>query len=44
MQSRDSEEIPNALVADCKGILAAAETIGSLTKRFESLKIRSTPE
>ena len=44
MQSQDLEEIANMLVADCKGILAADETIGTLTKRFDRLKIRSTPE
>ena len=44
MPSQDLEEIANALVADCKGILAADETIGTLTKRFEKLKIRSIPE
>ena len=44
MQSQDLEEIANALVADRKGILAVDETIRTLTKRFEMLKIRSTPE
>ncbi len=33
-----------ALVEDGKGILAADETAGTLTKRFEQLKITSTPE
>jgi fructose-bisphosphate aldolase, class I len=31
-------------VADGKGILAADETVGTLTKRFEKLKIPSTAE
>lgn len=44
MQSQQLAELANALVADCKGILAADETVGTLTKRFERLKIRSTPE
>lgn len=33
-----------ALVAEGKGILAADETVGTITKRFESLKISSTEE
>src|SRR5208337_4097723 len=44
MNSQSLESIANALVADGKGILAADETIGTLTKRFERLKISSTPE
>src|SRR6516162_7040903 len=36
--------IARALVADGKGILAADETVGTLTKRFEQLKIPSSPE
>jgi len=40
----DIESTANALVADGKGILAADETPGTLTKRFEALKIPSTPE
>lgn len=36
--------IARALVADGKGILAADETVGTLTGRFEKLKIPSTPE
>jgi len=44
MNSQSLESIANALVADGKGILAADETIGTLTKRFERLKIGSTPE
>jgi fructose-bisphosphate aldolase, class I len=38
------ETIANTLVADGKGILAADETVGTLTKRFEKLKIPSTAE
>jgi fructose-bisphosphate aldolase, class I len=38
------ETIAKALVADGKGILAADETVGTLTKRFEKLKIPSTAE
>jgi fructose-bisphosphate aldolase, class I len=38
------ETIAKALVADGKGILAADETVGTLTKRFEQLNISSTPE
>lgn len=33
-----------ALVADGKGILAADETVGTITKRFDQLDIASTPE
>jgi fructose-bisphosphate aldolase, class I len=44
MKSQILEAIAKALVADGKGILAADETIGTLTKRFERLKIQSTPE
>jgi fructose-bisphosphate aldolase class I len=36
--------IAKTLVADGKGILAADETVGTLTRRFEQLKIPSTPE
>jgi fructose-bisphosphate aldolase, class I len=38
------ETIANALVADGKGILAADETVATLTKRFDKLKIPSTAE
>jgi len=38
------ETTAKALVADGKGILAADETVSTLTKRFEKLKIPSTPE
>jgi fructose-bisphosphate aldolase class I len=38
------ETVAKALVADGKGILAADETAGTLTRRFEKLKIPSTAE
>jgi len=38
------ETVANALVADGKGILAADETVGTLTRRFEKLNIPSTAE
>ena len=41
---RRLETVAKALVADGKGILAADETVGTLTKRFEKLKIPSTAE
>lgn len=44
MQAENLEAIANALVADSKGILAADETVSTLTKRFEKLKIVSSPE
>lgn len=44
MNSQSLESIANALVVDGKGILAADETIGTLSQRFERLKIGSTPE
>jgi len=44
MKSQTLEAIAKALVADGKGILAADETVGTLTKRFESLRIQSTPD
>lgn len=37
-------KIAEALVANGKGILAADETPGTLTKRFDNLRITSTPE
>jgi fructose-bisphosphate aldolase class I len=40
----DLETTARALVADGKGILAADETPGTLTKRFAALGIESTPE
>jgi len=38
------EAIAKALVAGDKGVLAADETVGTLTRRFDKLKIPSTPE
>ena len=38
------EATAKTLVAEGKGILAADETVGTITKRFESLKITSTEE
>src|SRR4030095_4667365 len=40
----DSERLSGTLVADGKGILAADETPGTLTGRFEALGIRSTEQ
>ena len=42
--SHDLEGIANALVAEGKGILAADETVPTLTKRFDSLSIASTEQ
>jgi fructose-bisphosphate aldolase class I len=44
MATVDLEKTAKALVADGKGILAADETPTTLTKRFEALKIQSTPD
>jgi fructose-bisphosphate aldolase class I len=44
MRLQGQETVAKALVADGKGILAADETVGTLTKRFEQLKIPSTLE
>src|SRR5215470_6166499 len=44
MTTVDIEGTARALIADGKGILAADETPGTLTKRFDALKIPSTPE
>jgi fructose-bisphosphate aldolase class I len=43
MRLQGQETVAKALVADGEGILAADETVGTLTKRFE-LKIPSTLE
>jgi fructose-bisphosphate aldolase class I len=40
----DTESTARALVADGKGILAADETPGTLTRRFDALVIRSTEQ
>ena len=42
--SHDLEGIANVLVAEGKGILAADETVPTLTKRFDSLGIPSTEQ
>jgi fructose-bisphosphate aldolase, class I len=44
MNSNDTASTARALVADGRGILAADETPGTLTKRFDALGIRSTEE
>jgi fructose-bisphosphate aldolase class I len=44
MASVDTGSIAKAIVSDGKGILAADETPGTLSKRFEALKIQSTSE
>jgi fructose-bisphosphate aldolase class I len=44
MHFQSLEVIAKTLVADGKGILAADETVGTLTKRFDQLKIPSTAE
>ncbi|GJL58877.1 MAG: putative fructose-bisphosphate aldolase class 1 [Nitrospirales bacterium] len=44
MRHGSLEATAKALVAEGKGILAADETVGTITKRFESLKISSTED
>ena len=44
MMNHDTDNTARTLVADGKGILAADETPGTLTKRFDALGIRSTEE
>jgi fructose-bisphosphate aldolase class I len=44
MRFQGLEAVAKALVSDGKGILAADETVGTITKRFEMLKMTSTPE
>ena len=44
MSTDSLEETVQALVAPGKGILAADETVGTITKRFESLGIASTKD
>jgi fructose-bisphosphate aldolase class I len=44
MSRLDVESIASALVADGKGILAADESVSTLTKRFDALGIRSTEQ
>jgi len=38
------DQIASALVADGKGILAADESVATLTRRFEALGIQSTEQ
>ena len=44
MTSHDLESVARTLVAEGKGILAADETIPTLTRRFDTLRIKSTEE
>jgi fructose-bisphosphate aldolase class I len=44
MKTTDLETTAKALVADGKGILAADETPGTMTKRLDAQKIESTPD
>jgi fructose-bisphosphate aldolase class I len=41
MTSQNLESVAESLVADGKGILAADETVPTLTKRFDTLGIKS---
>jgi fructose-bisphosphate aldolase class I len=42
--SHERESIAQTLIADGKGILAADETIPTLTRRFDTLGIQSTEQ
>ena len=44
MATPELENTAEAIVADGKGILAADETPGTLTKRLTALGIESTPD
>ena len=44
MSTHDVQSIARELVSDGKGILAADESVSTLTKRFDTLGIRSTEE
>jgi fructose-bisphosphate aldolase class I len=44
MITDDLESVAATLVADGKGILAADETVPTLTKRFDTLGIQSTEQ
>ena len=44
MITDDLESVGATLVADGKGILAAGETVPTLTKRFDTLGIQSTEQ
>ena len=43
MTNSDLEKTAGALVAPGQGIFAADETVSTLTKRFDALRIQSTP-
>ena len=44
MAENELHETAKALVAEGKGILAADESTGTIKKRFDSIKVESTPE
>ena len=44
MNANALETTAKALVAECKGILAADESTGSIEKRFASINLPSTEE
>jgi fructose-bisphosphate aldolase class I len=44
MASGELERVASTLVADGKGILAADETVPTLTRRFDTLAIKSTEQ
>ena len=44
MTSHDLESVARTLVTEGKGILAADETVPTLTRRFDTLRIKSTEE
>ena len=44
MASGELERVALTLVADGKGILAADETVPTLTRRFDTLAIKSTAQ
>jgi fructose-bisphosphate aldolase class I len=44
MASQSLESVALSLVAEGKGILAADETIPTLTRRFDTLGIKSTEQ
>jgi fructose-bisphosphate aldolase, class I len=44
MPSQDLASIAKAMVAPCKGILAADESTGTIERRFNSIKVENTEE
>jgi fructose-bisphosphate aldolase class I len=44
MNKTELEKIARAMVAPCKGILAADESTGTIKKRFDQIKLESTEE